>query len=55
MTRHLERLADQIRGRVLVAGGEYVNDQTDDDTKRVNAAYDENYDWLISVKNEWGP
>ncbi len=36
-------------------GGEYVNNQTDDDSERVRAAYGDNYDRLVSVKNEWDP
>jgi FAD/FMN-containing dehydrogenase len=36
-------------------GDEYVNNQTDDDSERVRAAYGDNYDRLVEVKNEWDP
>lgn len=36
-------------------GGEYVNNQTEDDINRVRAAYGDNYDRLVQVKNEWDP
>ncbi len=36
-------------------GGEYVNNQTDTDPERVRAAYGDNYDRLVEVKNEWDP
>lgn len=36
-------------------GGEYVNNQTDDACERVRAAYGDNYDRLVDVKNEWDP
>lgn len=36
-------------------GGEYLNNQTDDDPERVKAAFGENYDQLIEIKREWDP
>ena len=36
-------------------GGEYVNNQSDDDRDRVKAAYGTNYERLVEVKNEWDP
>lgn len=36
-------------------GGEYVNNQTDTGAERVRAAYGDNHDRLVSVKNEWDP
>lgn len=36
-------------------GGEYVNNQTDDDIEQVRAAYGANYERLVEVKNDWDP
>lgn len=36
-------------------GGEYINNQTEDDEERVRAAYDDHYERLQAVKNEWDP
>lgn len=36
-------------------GGEYVNNQTADDAERARAAYGNNYDRLVAVKDEWDP
>lgn len=36
-------------------GGEYINNQTDDNPERVQAAYTDNYDRLVTIKNEWDP
>ncbi len=36
-------------------GGEYINNQTDDDAERVRAAFGDNYDRLSQVKATWDP
>lgn len=36
-------------------GGEYVNNQTDDNPEQVKAAYGDNYDRLVEIKNRWDP
>lgn len=36
-------------------GGEYVNNQTDDGSERARAAYVDNYDRLVELKNAWDP
>lgn len=38
-----------------VTGGEYVNNQTVDNSEWVRAAYGDNYARLVEVKNEWDP
>lgn len=43
------------RLREFGTGGEYVNNQTDADTERVQAAFGENYDRLADVKAHWDP
>lgn len=36
-------------------GGEYVNNQTDSDERRVRAAYADNYERLAAIKADWDP
>ncbi len=36
-------------------GGEYINNQTDDDEERVRAAFGDNYDRLVEIKRRWDP
>lgn len=36
-------------------GGEYINNQTDDDPDRVRAAYGDHYDRLVEIKDKWDP
>ncbi|MFT4933170.1 MAG: FAD/FMN-containing dehydrogenase [Natronomonas sp.] len=52
-----QQWARELHGAVAEhgTGGEYVNNQTDDDAERVRAAYGANYERLVEVKNEWDP
>lgn len=36
-------------------GGEYLNNQSNDDAARVEAAYGDNYNRLVEIKTEWDP
>lgn len=40
---------------LFATGGEYVNNLTDVDPAQVKAAYGDDYDRLVEVKNEWDP
>lgn len=52
-----QQWARELHGAIAEhgTGGEYVNNQTDDDAERVRAAYGTNYERLVGVKNEWDP